>query len=126
MRISDWSSDVCSSDLRASQDRPPAAENLPAAGKTYLGVAAVEPARMVASDIVAAARDHPFRTRASLEPEAGLFQAPANHPAIQQELFALVADNIVSQNEDELAEEVGPFAEKLVGQQRTRGLEDDQ
>src|SRR3546814_2618645 len=30
---------------RASQDRPPAAENLPAAGKTYLGVAAVEPAR---------------------------------------------------------------------------------
>src|SRR3546814_2483082 len=46
---------------RASQDRPPAAENLPAAGKTYLGVAAVEPARMVASDIVAAALDHPFR-----------------------------------------------------------------
>src|SRR3546814_13153214 len=70
---------------RASQDRPPAAENLPAAGKTYLGVAAVEPARVVASDIVAAARDHPFLTRASLEPEAGLFKAPYTHPDLPQE-----------------------------------------
>jgi hypothetical protein len=37
---------------RASQDRPPAADNLAAAGKAHFAVAAVEAARMVAADIV--------------------------------------------------------------------------
>src|SRR3546814_5883381 len=61
-----------------------------------------------------------------LEPEAGWFKAPANHPAIHQDLFALVADNIVRQTEDALAEEVRPFAEMLVEQRRARRLEEDQ
>src|SRR3546814_17232653 len=39
---------------------------------------------------------------------------------------ALVADNIVRQTEDALAEEVRPFAEMLVEQRRARRLEEDQ
>src|SRR3546814_7724226 len=45
---------------------------------------------------------------------------------MHQDLFALVADNIVRQTEDALAEEVRPFAEMLVEQRRARRLEEDQ
>src|SRR3546814_10477557 len=45
---------------------------------------------------------------------------------MHQDLFALVADNIVRQTEDALAEEVRPFAEMLVEQRRARRLEEEQ